>query len=221
MPRIRNATPAASPAGALTSALGTTALVYGFIRSAHGGWSDPYTDASFCAAFVLLATYIVVEHRSRKPIPRHMFADWKGAGTYEISLCLAAAIFGMSFCLRSSCSRCGGFSPLEAGLAFLPVSTVIEMVAGLTSQLLPMYGSKHVMVLGSLCLALAYLTNVRSTHAGSALDPTLVISSGMGTMVVSQTLMALSDVRPRRVRRGLRPPQHHRAGRQLAGPCIL
>lgn len=99
-------------AGALTSTLGMVALVYGFIRAAQEGWSDPYTIGSFAAAVVLLATFILIERRSQQPItPLHMFADRNRSGTYVIMLCLAAAIFGMFFFLTLFVQQVLGFSP--------------------------------------------------------------------------------------------------------------
>ncbi|MER7621650.1 MFS transporter [Streptomyces sp. NPDC126503] len=188
-------------AGALTSTLGMVALVYGFIRAAQEGWRDAYTLGSFVAAVVLLVLFVLVERRSRQPItPLHMFADRNRAGTYGIMLGLAAAIFGMFFFLTLFVQSVLDFSPLEAGLAFLPVSAVIAVAAGFTSQLLPKYGPKPFMVLGSLCLAAGLswltLTDVHSTYAGSILGPMLVFSLGMGMMFVSLTLMALSGVAP-------------------------
>ncbi|MGW6392823.1 MFS transporter [Streptomyces sp. NPDC055103] len=189
-------------AGALTSTLGMVALVYGFIRAAQEGWRDPYTIGSFAAAVVLLVTFVLVEKRSRQPItPLHMFADRNRAGTYGIMLCLAAAIFGMFFFLTLFVQTVLDFSPLQAGLAFLPVSAVIAVAAGITSQLLPKFGPKPFMVLGSLCLAAGLswltLTDVDSTYAGSIIGPMLVFSLGMGFMFVSLTLMALSNVAPK------------------------
>ncbi|MFD8973673.1 MFS transporter [Streptomyces sp. NPDC059593] len=188
--------------GALTSTLGMVALVYGFIRAAQEGWRDPYTIASFVAAVVLLVTFVLVERRSRQPItPLHMFADRNRAGTYGIMLCLAAAIFGMFFFLTLFVQQVLDFSPLEAGLAFLPVSAVIAVAAGITSQLLPKFGPKPFMVVGSLCLAAGLswltLTDIDSTYLGSILGPMLVFSFGMGFMFVSLTLMALSNVAAR------------------------
>ncbi|MGW4159221.1 MFS transporter [Streptomyces sp. NPDC004788] len=185
--------------GALTSTLGMVALVYGFIRAAQEGWRDPLTLASFGAAVVLLISFVFIERRSRQPItPLHMFADRNRSGTYGIMLCLAAAIFGMFFFLTLFVQDVLGFSPLQAGLAFLPVSAVIAVLAGITSQLMPRFGPKPFMVVGSICLAagLSWLTqiDVGSTYAGSILGPMLVLSAGMGMMFVSLTLMALSGV---------------------------
>ncbi|WP_411074560.1 MFS transporter [Streptomyces sp. cmx-4-7] len=188
--------------GALTSTLGMVALVYGFIRAAQEGWRDPYTIGSFVAAVVFLAAFILVERRSQQPItPLRMFADRNRSGTYAIMLCLAAAIFGMFFFLTLFVQQVLGFSPLRAGLAFLPVSAIIAVGAGLTSNLLPRYGPKPFMVTGSVLaaagLAWLTLTDVHSSYLGSILGPILVFGLGMGLMFVSLTIMALSNVEPR------------------------
>ncbi|MER5962730.1 MFS transporter [Streptomyces sp. NPDC002057] len=188
--------------GALTSTLGMVALVYGFIRAAQEGWRDPYTIGSFVAAVVLLAVFILVERRSQQPItPLRMFADRNRSGTYAIMLCLAAAIFGMFFFLTLFVQQVLGFSPLATGMAFLPVSAIIGVGAGLTSNLLPRYGPKPFMVTGSVLaaagLAWLTLTDVNSTYLGSILGPILVFGLGMGFMFVSLTIMALSNVEQR------------------------
>ncbi|MCB5165527.1 MFS transporter [Streptomyces bambusae] len=185
--------------GAITATVGMVALVYGFIRAAQDGWRDGLTLGSFVAAVVLLTAYVLIERRSAQPItPLHMFADRNRAGTYGIMLMLACAIFGMFFFLTLFVQNVLDFSPLEAGLAFLPVSAVIAVGAGVTSQLLPKYGPKPFMVIGALLSAggLAWLTQtgIHSTYLGSILGPMLVFSLGMGLQFVSLTLMALSGV---------------------------
>ncbi len=185
--------------GALTSTLGMVALVYGFIRAAQEGWSDALTLASFGAAVLLLAAFILTERRSKQPItPLHMFADRNRAGTYGVMLSLAAAIFGMFFFLTLFVQNVLDFSPLQAGLAFLPVSAVIAVGAGIASQLLPRYGPKPFIVTGALLAAVGLswltLTDVHSTYLGSILGPMLVFSLGMGMQFVSLTLMAVSGV---------------------------
>ncbi|EFL37478.1 MFS transporter [Streptomyces griseoflavus] len=188
--------------GALTSTAGMVLLVYGFIRAAQDGWRDALTLASFGAAVVVLVVFVLVERRSRQPItPLHMFADRNRAGTYGIMLCLAAALFGMFFFLTLFVQNVLDFSPLRAGLAFLPVSAVIAVGAGLASRFLPVYGPKPFMVGGGVLaaagLAWLTLTDVHSTYAGSVLGPMLVFGLGMGMEFVSLTLMALSNVRVR------------------------
>ncbi|MGW2815812.1 MFS transporter [Streptomyces sp. NPDC001415] len=188
-------------AGALTSTLGMVALVYGFIRAAQEGWRDPFTLGSFGAAVVLLFAFVLVERRSQQPItPLHMFTDRNRAGTYGIMLSLAAAIFGMFFFLTLFVQNVLGFTPLRAGLAFLPISAIIAVGAGIASQLLPKYGPKPFMVTGAILAAagLSWLTqtDIHSTYPGSILGPLLVFGLGMGFNFVSLTLMAVSGVPP-------------------------
>ncbi|MFI8364131.1 MFS transporter [Streptomyces sp. NPDC085612] len=186
-------------AGALLSTLGMVALVYGFIRASQEGWRDPVTLGSFAAAVVLLTLFILNERRSPQPItPLHMFADRNRAGTYGIMLMLACAIFGMFFFLTLFVQIVLGFSPIQAGLAFLPVSVVIAVGAGVTARLLPKFGPKPFMVIGALssAIGLGWLTrtDVDSTYLGSILGPMLFFALGMGLQFVSLTLMALSNV---------------------------
>ncbi|MGW0662563.1 MFS transporter [Streptodolium elevatio] len=186
-------------AGALASTLGVGLLVYGFIRAAQDGWRDTLTMASFAGAVVMLAVFLTIERKTGQPItPLRMFADRNRSGSYAIMLCLAAAIFGMFFFLTLWVQDVLGFSPLRAGLAFLPVSAVIAVGAGLASQLLPKYGPKPFMVTGALLAAggLAWLTqiDVNSTYLGSVLGPIVVFGLGMGMQFVSLTLMAVSNV---------------------------
>ncbi|WP_406458151.1 MFS transporter [Streptomyces sp. NBC_00876] len=188
--------------GALTSTLGMVCLVYGFIRASQDGWSDPLTLAAFGAAVVLLGLFIVIESRSRQPItPLWMFRDRNRAGTYGMMLSLAAAMFGMFFFLTLFVQDVLGFSPLKAGLAFLPVSAIIAVGAGFASQLLPKWGPKPFMVTGAVlaALGLGWLTqtDVDSSYLGSLLGPVLVFGLGMGLQFVSLTLMAVSGVAPK------------------------
>lgn len=116
-------------------------------------------------------------------------------------LCLSAAIFGMFFFLTLFVQDVLDFSPLRAGLAFLPVSVVIAISAGLASQLLPRWGPKPFMVVGAILAAAGLgwltLTDVHSSYLGSILGPMLVFGFGMGMQFVSLTLMAVSGIAPK------------------------
>ncbi|MEV3933228.1 MFS transporter [Streptomyces sp. NPDC049944] len=188
--------------GALTSTLGMVLLVYGFIRASEDGWSDALTIGAFVAAGVFLLAFLAVERGSKQPItPLRMFRDRNRAGTYGMMLSLAAAMFGMFFFLTLFVQNILDFSPLQAGLAFLPVSAIIAVSAGLASQLLPRWGPKPFMVVGALFAAagLGWLTrtDIDSTYLGSILGPLLVFGFGMGMQFVSLTLMAVSGVASR------------------------
>lgn len=154
-------------AGALSSTLGMTALVYGFIRASGEGWRDSLTIVAFVAAGVLLAAFAAVESRAREPItPLRMFADHNRSGTYVIMLSLAAAVLGMFFFIVLFVQNVLGYSPIRSGLAFLPVTLAIGLGAGLAQRMLPDLG------------------------------PMLVFGFGMGLNFVTLTLTAVSGVAP-------------------------
>ncbi|HSX96001.1 MAG TPA: MFS transporter, partial [Streptomyces sp.] len=130
-------------AGALTSTAGMASLVYGFIRAAEEGWRDSLTIGSFTAAAVLLLTFGLIERRAKEPItPLRMFTDRNRSGTYVIMLSLAAAMFGMFFFIVLFVQNVLRYTPIEAGLAFLPVTVAIVTGAGLSQRFLPVLGPK-------------------------------------------------------------------------------
>lgn len=185
--------------GALTSTLGMASLVYGFIRASEEGWSDSLTLGSFGAAVVLLASFVLIEMRAGEPItPLRMFADRNRSGTYVIMLSLAAAMLGMFFFIVLFVQNVLAYSPIESGLAFLPVAVAIAAGAGLSQRFLPVLGPKPFMVTGSALtgVGLAWLTLISSdsTYLTGVLGPMLLFGFGMGLNFVTLTLTAVSGV---------------------------
>ncbi|WP_406391630.1 MFS transporter [Streptomyces sp. NBC_00887] len=185
--------------GAMTSTLGMASLVYGFIRTSEAGWRDSLTLSSFGAAVVLLAVFVLIESRAREPItPLRMFADRNRSGTYMIMLSLAAAMFGMFFFIVLFVQNVLDYSPIESGLAFLPITVAIIMGAGLSQRLLPVLGPKPFMVTGSAItgIGLFWLTLISpdSSYMGGVLGPMFLFGFGMGLNFVTLTLTAVSGV---------------------------
>jgi predicted MFS family arabinose efflux permease len=186
-------------AGAVTSTAGMASLVYGFIRAADEGWRDTLTIGSFAAAAVLLLAFTLIESRAKEPItPLRMFADRNRSGTYVIMLCLAAAMFGMFFYIVLFVQNVLGYTPIQAGLAFLPVTVVIAIGAGLSQRFLPVFGPKPFMLVGSALAALGLgwqaLISSDSSYVGGVLGPMLIFGFGMGLNFVTLTLTAVSGV---------------------------
>ena len=187
--------------GALTSTAGMAALVYGFISAAHDGWSNLATVGSFTAAALLLAVFFSIETRSSQPItPLHMFADRNRAGSYAIMLSLAAALFGMFFFLTLFVQDVLGYSPLQAGFAFLPVTGAIIVASQFAARSLPRIGPRRLMTAGALLgtVGLAWLSqiSVTSGYVTGILGPMLVFGLGMGLLFVPLTIVAVSGVEP-------------------------
>ncbi|MFC7302677.1 MFS transporter [Streptomyces monticola] len=185
--------------GALTSTTGMAALVYGFIRAAQDGWRDAVALTSFGIALILLVSFVTVERRTAQPItPLGLFADRNRSGTYAMMLSLAAAMFGMFFFIVLFVQNVLHYSPIKAGLAFLPVTVAIVTGAGLSTSLLPRLGPKPFMVTGSLLTAvgMGWLTFIDpgSSYVSGVLGPMLLFGLGMGLNFVTLTLTAVSGI---------------------------
>ena len=111
---------------------------------------------------------------------------------------VAAGLFAMFFFNTLYVQRVLGYSPLEAGLAFLPFTLGIIIGAGLAQPLLPRLGPREVPVIGSLIAAAGLLLFLRlspdSTYLADLLPGIMLTSIGMGLVFVPVTLIATSGV---------------------------
>ena len=187
-------------AGAITSVAGVGALVYAFIRAASNGWGDSVTIASFGAAAVLLAAFLAIETRAPEPItPLRLFADVGRSGSFAARLLLVAGMFGMFFFLTQFLQDVLGFSPLAAGIAFLPMTIALFAVSRFVPRLLPVLGPRRLMIAGMLPViaGMAWLSRVSpaTSYWSGVFEPMLLIGVGMGVVFVPLTTVSLAGVR--------------------------
>ncbi|HWA65698.1 MAG TPA: MFS transporter [Mycobacteriales bacterium] len=187
--------------GALTSTAGMAALVYGFIHAASDGWGERTTLVSFALAAVLLTGFIATETQSRRPLmPLRLFRDRTRVGCYLVMLVLGAAVFATFYFLTQYIQQVHGFSPLEAGFCFLPMSVVILTMAQIVSRIVTRVGPQILIPAGTILagfglLLLASLTP-SSSYALHVLPAIILVAAGMGCIFVPITLGAVSGVRP-------------------------
>jgi EmrB/QacA subfamily drug resistance transporter len=187
--------------GALTSTAGMVSLVYGIIHAAADGWGNPVTAGSFAAAVVLLAGFVWRESRARQPItPLRLFADRRRAGSYLTRLLLVAGMFGMFFFLTQFVQDILGFSPLRAGISFLPMTAALFGVSRLSPRLVSRFRPWALMVAGMLPVVagMAWLSRIApgTGYVAGVLGPMVLIGAGMGVVFVPLTMASLSGVRP-------------------------
>ncbi|WP_035846149.1 MFS transporter [Kitasatospora azatica] len=185
--------------GAFTSTLGLIGLVYGFIRAASKGWGDTGTLVSFVIGAILLLAFLLIERRTSQPItPLHLLANRNRTGGLVMMLCLAAAMFGIFFYITIFAQRVLGYSPLKAGVAFLPISVAIIVAAQLASIFQARLGAKPFMVGGSVLVTggLIWLTQTSadSSYLTGVLGPTVMFGFGMGLIFVPVMLLAVAGV---------------------------
>ncbi|HEX5191011.1 MAG TPA: MFS transporter [Streptosporangiaceae bacterium] len=187
--------------GALTSTAGMSALVYGFLRAAADGWTDRLTMAAFAAAAALLAGFVVNEARSPQPItPLRLFADRSRSASYVSRLLLVAGMFGMFFFLTQYVQEVLGFSPLRAGVAFIPLTGALFAVSRFAPRLIARFGPKAPMVAGLLPVVggMTWLSQITpgTGYVQGILGPMLLLGTGMGVTFVPLTMASLAGVRP-------------------------
>ena len=188
-------------AGALTSTLGMVSLVYAFIRAAASGWGDGLAVTAFGLAAVLLAAFLLTERRAPQPItPLRLFADASRSGSYVARLLLVAGMFGMFFFLTQFLQDVLGFSPLRAGIAFLPMTAMLFGVSRGAPRLMGRVGPKTLMIAGMVpaIAGMAWLSRVSPAtgYWTGVIGPMLLLGGGLGTVFVPLTTASLAGVRP-------------------------
>lgn len=188
-------------AGAITAVGGVTSLVYGFIRAADHGWGDGVTVGSFVGGALLLAVFVAVEMRAQQPVvPLRLLADRARAGSYLNMLLLASAMFGMFFFVVQFLQNNQGYSPLQAGLGFLPMTVVLFTMARLAPRLIPRFGPRRMMLTGMplIALGLLWLTRLSSSsgYVTGVFGPFVLFGLGAGLTFLPLTMSILSGVRP-------------------------
>jgi EmrB/QacA subfamily drug resistance transporter len=187
--------------GALTSTVGMASLVYGFVRAATGGWSDLETEVAFVVGVVLLATFVVVERRAESPItPLRLFTDPNRAICYLCRLFLVAGMMGAFFFLTQFLQNILGYSPIQTGLAFLPITILLFAASQASSKvLIERFGAKPLMIVGisMSCVGLLWLTQLSATSGYIwVVGPLALLGTGNGLGFVPLTTAALSGVAP-------------------------
>jgi predicted MFS family arabinose efflux permease len=187
--------------GAAASTAGMTALVFGFVHAAEAGWGDPLTVASFVAAAILLTAFVAVERRAAQPVtPLRLFADRGRAGAYVARMLLVGGMFSMFFFLSQYLQGVHGFSPLQAGLAFLPMTLVLFSTVQLVPSLSARWGDARLLVTGvSVALGgMVWLSRLDETtpyFPGIAV-PLVLLGLGMGAALAPLTGAGIAGVAP-------------------------
>ncbi|HVV11361.1 MFS transporter [Amycolatopsis sp.] len=186
-------------AGALTSTLGMASIVYGFTHASTAGWTDTTTLLSFVVGVVLLGVFVLVEKRAASPImPLHLLAQRTRAGAYSSFVFLMAAMAGVYILLSLFVQDALGFSPLVAGLAFLPMAVVQFFAARSAPKLIPRFGMKPVLIAGvTLMLAEALwltTTGTGSTYFTGLLGPFILLGAGLSLAFVPLNMTVLGGL---------------------------
>jgi EmrB/QacA subfamily drug resistance transporter len=186
-------------AGAVTVTAALSLLVYAVIDASEAGWGSSKTLGLIALALVLLAAFVAIELRSRKPlVPFSIFRIRTLTGANVVGILVGASLFSMFFFISLYMQQVLGYSAIHAGLSYLPLALTIMASAGVASQLVTRVGYKAVLAAGLLFIVAGLLWFSRISVGGGfttdILGPSLLAAIGLGFSFVTTTIAAVSGV---------------------------
>ncbi|HUF05913.1 MAG TPA: MFS transporter [Candidatus Binatia bacterium] len=182
--------------GLVTSAVGLFALTYGLIEANAYGWTSPRILGAFAVALAGLGAFALLERQQRAPmLPIDLFRNRTFTGANVVVLLVALAMFGVFFFMSLYMQGVLGYSAVEAGAAFLPMTIVIILVAPIAGRTADRIGSRSLMTTGMVLIAvqLVYLSRLGDDADFWNLLPGFVIG-GFG-MALTMTPSAAAATR--------------------------
>ena len=189
--------------GTLTATTGLFALVFGLANAETHSWTDPLTIAMLVASAVLLVAFVVIQFRSANPLlPMRVVLDRDRGGSFLAMALSGAGMFGVFLFLTYYLQQTLAFSPIESGLAFLPMTLAIVISAvSASTRLLPKVGPRPLIGGGMLIAAAGLLSltsiGVDTSYAGHVLPGIMIIGSGLGLVFSAAMATATFGVEPR------------------------
>jgi EmrB/QacA subfamily drug resistance transporter len=175
--------------GAILSTAGMLLLVYALVQAPQVGWGDVRTGAELAGALGLLAAFVAIELRRPDPLfPLSIFRI-PGLGAAAATQVIAqAGFYSMFFFVTLYMQNVLGFSPIEAGAAFVPVTLGVGLATGVSTKLLPRTGPRAIMVAGALVGAAGvfWLSRipVGGGYVANVLPGLVVMALGLGAIFV-------------------------------------
>jgi MFS family permease len=200
--RSESATRHFDAAGAVSVTAGLTVLAYAFLDASSAGWGSAKIVGLLALSVVLIGAFVAIELRSRAPlVPFRIFRLRTLTGANVVGVLLGASLFSMFFFISLYMQQVLGYSPIHAGLSYLPLAVTIVVAAGLGGQLVTRFGFKPILAAGMLFVAAGLLWFSRVSVGGGfttdILGPSLLAAIGLGFGFVTSTIAAVSGVKER------------------------
>ena len=178
---------------------GVLLLVFALIRAPETGWGSAQTILELAGAAALLAAFAVNELRATNPLFPFSILRVKGLVAANVTQLVAFAGFlSMFFFVTLYMQEVLGFSPIQAGLAYLPVTAAFAISAGIATQLITRIGTRPVIAGGALIAAagIYWLSRipVHGTYTSDVLPGLLTMPLGAGAVFVGVTIAANAGV---------------------------
>lgn len=172
--------------GLLTSGIGLFALTYGLIEANAYGWTSGRIVGAFAVAVVMLVAFVLLETHQRLPmLDLSLFRNRTYTGANIAVLLVALAMFGVFFFVSLYMQGILGYSAVQTGAAFLPLTVLIMLVAPIAGKTSDRVGSRWLMTVGMLLVSaqLFYFSRLDENASYIDLLPAFIVG-GMGMALV-------------------------------------
>jgi EmrB/QacA subfamily drug resistance transporter len=199
--RSESATRHFDTAGAVSVTAGLSVLVYAIVDANDAGWGSTQTIGLLALSAALIAAFVAIELRSHAPlVPFRIFRLRTLTGANIVGLLVGGSLFAMFFFITLYMQQVLGYSPIKAGLSYLPLALMIIAASGIASVLVTRIGFKPVLAAGMAIIAGALVwfsqVSVGGGYVTDILGPSLLAAIGLGFAFVTTTIAAVSGVRP-------------------------
>jgi EmrB/QacA subfamily drug resistance transporter len=187
------------PGGLVTFSAALFLLVFGLLRGNAEGWGSPLIVASLAGAIVLLAVFIAVERSQPRPmLDLALFGRPAFVGVSLGTLAIGAGMFSMLFYLSLYLQDILGYSPLQAGLRFLPLTLLVFLIPAATRRLVERVPPRVMLGTGLalVSLGLFLMHGIEADSSWTTLLPGLIVEGagiGLANPAIGSTALGVVD----------------------------
>jgi EmrB/QacA subfamily drug resistance transporter len=200
--RSESATRHFDAAGAISVTAGLSLLAYAFLDASEAGWGSTKIIGLLAGAAALIGVFVAIELRSKSPlVPFRIFRLRTLTGANVVGLLLGASLFSMFYFISLYMQQVLGYSPIHAGLSYLPLAVTIIVAAAIGGQLVTRFGFKPILASGLAFVSVGLLwwsqVSVGGGFLTDILGPSLLAAIGLGFGFVTSTIAAVAGVEER------------------------
>ncbi len=188
--------------GLITSAVALFALTYALIEGEVRGWTSPVILGAFALAAVTGAAFVALESRVASPmVDLSMFRNREFSGGTATMMIWAFGVLGIYFFTSLYLQQTLGFSPIKAGLAFVPMALCVAVFAAIAPQVEVRAGAHRTVAFGMLLMVVGLVLFARlglQASYTSLLPGFLLFGAGAGLMNVPLTNAVMAATPPTR-----------------------
>jgi len=184
--------------GVVVLTVALTAVVLALVEGNEWGWGSARIVALLAGGVAGLGAFLAIESRVHAPIINFdFFRSRNFMGANAVAFVISFGMLGSFFFLAIYLQDLLGFTPLEAGVRFLPTTLVIVALAPIAGRVADRIGSRSPMVLGLLITAVALYLFSRmdaSTAYGELIPGFVLLGAGIGITMSPMTTAAMNAV---------------------------